>query len=85
MFINGEALSGLENNEKITVVIQDVAAMGGVGGSFTVGISQGKKFFGLCYELQERHAKEVAGFIAENLGYEIESREAVFFPLFNLH
>lgn len=82
--INGNPLNST-GNEDASIVVQDVGAVGGIGGSFTVGLAQGKTFFGLCYELRKEHAKEIAEFMAENLGYRIDYREAVFFPLFKLH
>lgn len=57
--INGNPLYAAGNKEAC-IVVQDVGAVGGVGGSFTVGVAQGKKFFGLCYELKKEHAKEIA-------------------------
>jgi hypothetical protein len=82
--VNGSQLFDTCNKE-VFIVIQNVGAVGSIGGSFTVGIARGRKFFGLCYELKKEHAREIAEFLAENLGYRIEYREAIFFPLFKLH
>ncbi len=76
----------IAKNEKILVVIQNVGADGGVGGSFTVGILAGNKFLGLCYDLDEVFAKKVATFMSYYLEYDIEIREeASAFPLLRGH
>lgn len=85
LYINGQVVAFLSNGEKAHVVIQNVGASGGVGGSYTVGMAVGKKFMGLCYELDKVDATKVAEFISSHLNLKIERREAAFFPLFRLH
>jgi len=85
LYINNEPVPLTANGEKPTVVIQDVAGSDGVGGSYTVGISSGKKFWGLCYELDEVDATKAAKYLSDNLGLTIEEKEAAAFPLFKLH
>lgn len=85
LLLKNEPVQKRNHAEKILIRIQDVGAIHGVGGAFTVGLSYGNNFFGLCFELKKSDAKIVAEFIASNLGYEIEYREAVAFPLFRLH
>ncbi|MCW3075260.1 MAG: hypothetical protein JWP69_2329 [Flaviaesturariibacter sp.] len=86
LFINNKRFTNDENSDNVRVVIQDVGASRGVGGSFTVGLSSGSnQFAGLCYELKKEHALEIADFIATNFSLVVEHREATFFPLFKLH
>jgi hypothetical protein len=85
LYINGKDVTLTLNTGAPTVVIQDVAASGGVGGSYTVGIGIGKKLVGLCYELDEVDAAKIASFLSHHLGLRIERKEAAAFPLFKLH
>lgn len=85
LLLNGKRISSTVNRENPIVVVQNVGAAGGVGGSFTVGLSVGKKFWGLCYELDQADATKAAAFLSSHLGAEIEHREAVAFPLFKIH
>lgn len=85
LYINGTVTAFLSTGEKANVVIQDVGAPGGLGGSYTVGIAVGKKLWGLCYELDEVDASKVAEFLSSHLNIKIERREAAFFPLLKLH
>lgn len=84
LFLNGKKVSALTGGKKTHIVVQDVGASD-AGGSFTVGLSVGRKFWGLCYELSKEDATKVAKFLSSHLGLEMEYREAVFFPLFKLH
>ena len=85
VYLNDELLVLGRDSEQALVVIQDVAGWKGIGGSYTVGIAVGKKFWGLCYELDKTDAAKAAKFISSHLGLTLEQREAATFPLFKLH
>lgn len=75
----------LQIEEEILIIVQDVIPIGGLGGSFTVGVSQGDHFFGICYDLKKKDANIIANFISETFHYRLEHRESILFPLYKLH
>lgn len=85
LYVNDVLITPTADDKRISVIIQNVSGQGGIGGSYTIGIGFGKKFRGLCYELDELDAKKVADFISTHLELPVENREAVAFPLFKLH
>jgi hypothetical protein len=85
LYINSKPVATLNAEEKATMVIQAVSGWKGIGTSYTVGVAAGKKFWGLCYELDDVDANKVANFLSRHLGLEVERKESALFPLFKLH
>jgi hypothetical protein len=84
-YFNNKPIAFSANGQQSVVVSQDVAGSDGVGGSYTVGISAGKRFWGLCYGLDKVDATRAAKYLSDNLSLAIEEREAASFPLSKLH
>lgn len=85
LFINGKTVALLPSGKTAAIVIQAVAGHKGIGTSHTVGVAVERKFWGLCYELDEIDAGKIADFLSSHLNLKIERREAAVFPLFKLH
>jgi hypothetical protein len=85
LYLNNVVIARSNQSEQATIIIQDVGANGGVGGSKTVGVSVGKRFWGLCFELDDTDAAKAATFLSKHLGLPVNQREAAAFPLFNQH
>jgi hypothetical protein len=85
LYINGKRVANTNAGAKATIVIQAVSGWKGIGTSYTVGIAAGKKFWGLCYELDDVDTNKVANFLSHHLGVEVERKESALFPLFKLH
>lgn len=85
LYINNKPVAYLNADQKVSVVIQAVAGHKGIGTSYTVGVASAKKFWGLCYELDNVDASKVANFLGQHLGLDVERKEAAAFPLFKLH
>ena len=75
----------MNNFKNVIIVIQNVGAAGKIGGSFSVGIAVGKRFHGLCFELDDADALKVGSFLSRNLNFPIENREAPGFPILSGH
>jgi hypothetical protein len=85
LYINSKPVANLNAGEKATIVIQAVSGWKGIGTSYTVGVAAGKKFLGLCYELDHVDATKVGNFLSHQLSLEVERKESALFPLFKLH
>jgi hypothetical protein len=85
LYINNQVVAPSVKGDNAIIIIQDVTGSDGLGSSFTIGISVGRKFLGLCYDLEKVDAIKIANYLSFNLGLSIEKREAAAFPLFKLH
>jgi hypothetical protein len=85
LYINSKPVVNLNADPKATIAIQGVSGWKGIGTTYTVGVAAGKKFWGLCYELDNVDASKVANFLSRHLSLEVERKESALFPLFKLH